>query len=91
MMSFACGSTRRSVQGAVGSGQEGTLRLSSGSEMGNDEWKILRVGCPALDILSRRISRCPRPLEVMATKLAGDVHHFTNEIQAGHVLYLHRF
>src|SRR6185312_14743225 len=40
--------------------------------------------------LARRVPRGPGPLEVVAAQPAGDVHHFADEVQAGHELRLHR-
>ena len=43
-----------------------------------------------LNSLSRCITRGPGPLEVVATELPGDIHHFADEKESRHPPCLHR-
>lgn len=72
-----------------------TLELSSNPF--SHGWVITRrpVASPDLeigflDILSRRMTGCPRPLKIISAQPSGHVHNFTDEIQPRHFVRLHR-
>lgn len=60
------------------------LRVCPGDEPRDDTCEQGKSESP-----TRRISRCPGPLEVEAAEVAGDVYSFADEVEAGGVSGFH--